>query len=174
MKNKKSILVGLFFAIISVLFFNGIIQYLIFYLADIEVGEFQFTISGLTPITTLPLDLNIYLKSLFIIIPVLINIFFIELLFLLLGKTSSGFMRYSTIVFLILLSGYLIISVFYGLIELILSSSSSSIWERIIELWQLEGNQVFAFVFFVILVLFGYLQIMQKRLMQYLIVSKPE
>ena len=172
MKNVKSLITGATTALFFIFALSGIFQYVVILLFGVDVNGFQLSINGLIPIFVCDENIGNYTFSFLLLLPVLSGILFIELSFFILSKLANGFVRYSTIVFLIIISGHLIVSVFYGLIKLILFPSNLSIWEKLTGVWQLEENQIYGFVFFIILVLFGYLQIMQKRLMQYLIVNK--
>ena len=173
MKNKKSLLIGMMSALLFILFFNGVFQSLIILLLNGSIESFAFTITGFSPIVILETtSYNIYLNSILLLSPMVIYILFMELTLMLLSKTTPDTTRYSLILFLLLLFGYLIIITFYGMIELILFPSTGSLWGRLVQLWELEGGQIYVLVAFILLVLFSYLQITQKRLMQYLVINK--
>ncbi len=174
MRNKKSIIIGSLFAIIFILFLNGMIQYLFALLLGIELEKFQLTISGYTPIWVLDTTANIFLNSIILLSPLVVTIIFIEILFLVLKKSVLGLLRFSTITLSLFLSGYLMLFVFYRLIELILFPTNNSSFGKLVELWQIEGNQIYVVVVFTLVILLTYLQIVQKRIMQYLSVNKDK
>lgn len=101
-------------------------------------------------------------------LPIIINLVFLELSLTLLKKFPQGIFRFSSIVFVLFLVGYLIIFTFYGLIELLLNPFNNSLWSKLTILWVLEETKIYVFIIFVLLALFTYLQFVQKRLMQYL------
>ena len=174
MKNKNPLIFGVLIAAIFLLLINGLLQSLVLYFANINLEQYSVGITGLSPVYTLSDSFNNYTITLFLLLPVLINILSIEFSFLLLSKSKVGMFRKTAITFILLIVGYIIVFVFYGLINLVLSPSNTFLWSRLITLWQLEGNQNFVFIFFIIVLLFSYLQITQKRLMQYLVISKAK
>lgn len=151
MKNKESILIGI---VLSLLFI--------------------FVATGLSSIILIDEAKNIYLNSLLLLAPIIAVVFVIEISFVILGKSKLGLLRYSTIVFLLFISGYLIINIFYGLFRLALFPARNSIWLSLSKLWQLEGNQTYVLLGFILVVTLSYLQIVQKRLMQYISVKEKQ
>jgi hypothetical protein len=168
MKKNKTILLGVLFSIFFLLFVNGFLTYLVLLLLNLEITKYSIAITGVSLKFTLNNGHNIYLNSLILLSPIIINIIVLEFSFLLLKKLKKEAFRNFIISFVLIIIGYIIITIFYGLFELIILDKTHSLWGRLTDLWQLEGNQIFAFIFFVIVVLFAYLQITQKRLMGYL------
>lgn len=152
MKNIKSIIIGATLALISILFLNY----------------------GLSIFLQLITISNIYVNSLLLILPIVLNILIMELSLLFLRQSKQDVSRYSAIVFLIILIGNFILVTFYGMIELVISININSIWGRIVELWQIQGNEIYVLVAFVLLIVLTYVPTVQKRLMQYIIVNKVE
>ena len=171
MKKNKTIIFGVLSAILFLSFINGLLNYLILLSLNIKINEFALAITGVTLDFTLNNSTNIYFNSFLLLFPIIINIIALEFSFSFLKKAEQGAFRNFIISFALIIIGYIIISIFYGLFELIILSNTKSLWGKLTNLWQLEGNQIFAFIFFVIVVLFTYLQITQKRLMGYLIVN---
>jgi len=172
MKNKKSLLIGMISALLFILLLNGVFQSIIILLLNGSIESFTFTITGLSPVVILKSTDNIYLNSFLLLSTMVIYMLFMELTLVLLSKTTPNTTRYSLIFFQLLLLGYLIIITFYGMIELVLSPNTNSLWGRLVQLWELEGGQIYVLVAFVLLLLFSYLQIAQKRLMHYLAINK--
>jgi len=77
----------------------------------------------------------------------------------------------SIIIFILLIIGYVIIFTFYGTIVTMLNPTSNLIWSKLITLWQLSGGKIYVLFFFIIIILFAYFQLIQKRLMKYILVS---
>lgn len=171
MKNKKSLLIGLILAAVVVLFFSGVLQYLLLLFLNVEVEKFHFTMFAFSPTFTLTEYSNIYLNTVLFLFPILINLIILEFCLFLLGKLPLGVWRYSLIVCLVIMAGYIIVFTFYGLIELIIAPQNDSIWTKVIKLWELDGTQIYVFVSLTILAIFTYLQFLQKRLMQYLVLE---
>jgi len=174
MKNKKSIIIGVLLSAAFILFLSGMFQYLFALLLGVELEKFQFTISGYTPIWVLNTTTNIFLNSILLLSPLVVTIIFIEFLFQVLKKSVVGLLRFSIIVFLLFLSGYLMLFVFYSLIELVLFPTNNAPFGKLVQLWQIEGNQIYVVVVFTLVILLTYLQIVQKRVMQYLSVNKEK
>lgn len=168
MKNKKSLLIGIAISLFAVFFLNGVLQSLFLIIFNTDIEKFHFSMSGFSPIFQLNNSLNIYLNSFLLLIPIFINLAFLELSLMLLKKFPQGIFRFSSIVFVLFLVGYLIIFTFYGLIELLLNPFNNSLWSKLTILWVLEETKIYVFIIFVLLALFTYLQFVQKRLMQYL------
>ena len=174
MKNKKSILIGMIIAILFVLFFNGVFQYLFLLFFNTNIENFEFSMLGFFPLVQLEENTNVYINTFLLLLPIIINIIFIELSFSLLNKFPLGVLRYSAIIFILVVIGYVIVFTFYGTIQLLINPLSNSLWSKLISLWQLSGGKVYVLIFFIILVLFAYLQLLQKRLMKFIIIPKKE
>ena len=174
MKNKKSILIGIILAILFILFFNGVFQYLLLLLFNANIEKFEFSMLGFFPTVQLKENINIYINTFFLLLPIIISIIFIELSFTLLNKLPLGVLRYSAIIFILVVMGDVIVFTFYGAIQLLLNPLSNSLWSKLISLWQLSGGKIYVLIFFIILVLFAYLQLLQKRLMKFIVIPKKE
>ena len=173
MKNKKSILIGIILAILFILFFNGVFQYLLLLLFNANIEKFEFSMLGFFPTVQLKENINI-LNRFFLLLPIIISIIFIELSFTLLNKLPLVVLRYSAIIFILVVMGDVIVFTFYGAIQLLLNPLSNSLWSKLISLWQLSGGKIYVLIFFIILVLFAYLQLLQKRLMKFIVIPKKE
>lgn len=144
------------------------LQYLVVSLLGVTVEEVNFSGSGLIPIFNISIENNIYFNSFLIFSKVLISIPFLELGLYLLSKFPMGIYRFVTITSILSFIGYLILTFFYGIISTLVSSSSNSNFTKFIKLLELEENQSFALLFFLLIVFVGYLHLVQKRVMQYL------
>ena len=161
-------MVGFLIALISILLISGILQYLIVHLLGITIEEVTFSSSGLIPIFNVNSEDNIFFNSLLIFSKLLVIISLLELGLLLLSKFPIGIYRFTIISSVLFLVGYLILSFFYGIISTLVLSNSNSNFATLIKLLELEGNQNFALIFFLLIIFVGYLHLVQKRLLQYL------
>jgi hypothetical protein len=168
MKNKKSILIGIFITLIFIFLISGILQYLIFNLLGVTVEELTITSSGLSSVYNVNIENNIYFNSFLLFSKLFISISFLELAIILIAKFPIGIYRFATISFILFLTGYLILSSFYGIISALLSLSSNSNFSKLINILQLEGNQSFALLFFMLIIFVFYLHFVQKRVIRYL------
>lgn len=172
MKNKKPLLIGFFITLFFVFLISGILQYLVITLLGITVEEITFSSSGLTPIFNVNTEDNIFFNSLLIFSKLLILISLLELGILLLSKFPIGIYRFTIISSVLFLVGFLIVSFFYGIISALVLSISNSNFVKFIKLLELEGNQSFALIFFLLIIFVGYLHLVQKRVLQYLNVDE--
>ncbi len=171
MKNMKSILMGVLFALFFIFFFNGVFQYLLAVIVGGDIKRLIFTFSGFSPVIVLTNTTGYLLNSVLSLSPFLITILFIEISFVILSKSELGSLRFSTIVFTLILTGFLMLSLFYGLVQLVLFPINSSPLGKLITVWQIEGNQIYVLIIFIVVMLLAYLQVVQKRIMQYLSVN---
>lgn len=174
MKNRKSILIGIAISLFAIFFLNGVLQSLFLMLFNTDIEKFHFSMSGFSPIFQINSNLNIYVNSFLLLLPIFINLAFLEISLMLLSKFPQGIYRFSSIIFVLFLVGYFIIFTFYGLIELLLNPFNNSLWSKLTTLWVLEGTKIYVFIIFVLVALFTYLQFVQKRLMQYLTLLNSE
>ena len=172
MKNKIPLMVGFLTALLLILLISGILQYLIVHLLGITIEGVTFSSSGLTPIFNVNSEDNIFFNSLLIFSKLLILISLLELGLLLLSKFPIGIYRFATISSVLFFVGYLILSFFYGIISTLVLSDSNSNFVKLIKLLELEGNQSFALIFFLLIIFVGYLHLVQKRVLQYLNVDE--
>ncbi len=168
MSNKKSLLIGILITLIFIFLISGVVQYLVLYFLGVTVEEITFSSSGLKPIFNLGIENSIYFNLFLIFLPLLVSISFLELALLLLTKFPVGIYRFVTITSILSLIGYLILTFFYGIISAIISLTSNSTFAKLINILELEGNQKFALMFFLLILFVGYLHLVQKRVMQYL------
>lgn len=172
MKIQKSIFIGGFLSIIFIVFLNGIIQLGILSGLGINILGYRFSTWGFSPFFEFNNGMSNSLKTFIIVIPLMLNLLFIEIPFLLLKRISAGLYRNTVIIFLLLLTGNLLVVVFYEMIELIINPVTSSRWENLLKIWNFVGNQKYVFVAFIILALFTYLQLVQKRTMKFFNINK--
>ena len=168
MKKKIPLIIGALITLVFIFFISGILQYLILKLLNVSVNDVVFSYSGISPIFTLNNENSNIFNSLVIYSKLLISISLLELGLLLLSKFPIGIYRFSTISSILFLTGYLIISFFYGIISALVLSNSNSDLARLITILGLEGNQFFLLIFFVLIMFVLYLHFVQRRVLQYL------
>ena len=172
MQNKKPLLIGVLTTLLFIFFISGALQYLVVSLLGITIEEVAFSGSGITPIFIISAGSSIYFNVFIIFLKLFISILFLELGLLLLSKFPIGTLRFATITSILSLIGYLILTFFYGIISTLVSASSNSNFAKLIQLLELEQNQRFALLFFLLIIFVGYLHLVQKRVMQYLSVDE--
>lgn len=166
-KNKQAILVGVLAGIIGGFFLPELFQTAIAYLTGAMDFNFSFTVTGLVCNFTLPAQTPIWWGILIYLLPLLCGVIFYEIGMVFLNKSQLGILRYSTIVFEIILAGYIIIYVFYGAISVILKLQDND-WVNTIKLFNFGYESGIIFMFFVIILLSVYLNFSAKRISKFI------
>ena len=168
-KNKNSIIIGFLTGIVTITFLPEIFQSLI----HLIISDFpqSLNFNGLFVLKyNIEADKSLISSIIISGSPFIILIIVSEISFFVLKKTSLGFNRYSLIIYLIILNGFLIIKTFYGCFVIVLQSDllndvfvlSSTLFENI------EGQIVF--VFLLVIILTVYLNLVIKRISNYIII----
>jgi len=79
MKNKKSIFIGVFLAILFVLFINGFFQYFFVLFFNSNIEKYKWSMLGFFPSIELKANTNIYINTFLLLSPIFISIIFLEL-----------------------------------------------------------------------------------------------
>lgn len=171
MKNISSFFGGFSLGLLGVFFLSGLVQYFFanFYIDGVVNLTFSWigiatNISSQNALTPIANTIIVFGKIISLML-------FIELLFGILRKSKIGVVRNSAIIAILFQTGFIIIYLFYEMIFYFVERSNGNIIEEIIQQWNLEGNQIYVLVLFVIMVLFTYLQTVQKRIMKYISVN---
>ena len=167
-KNKKSLVLGVFFSFFLIAFVvplisAGVAQ--IFGIKDIRLNlnfyhiNSNFTMEGKHSFINY---LLVYLSPVFIYAAIQIT------LMVLLRKTPAGTMRFIFIFIILFTSGYLIIDIFYGAFMVILNINSANNWKLFLDHTQFGEMQKIGFMFFSLIVLTGYLNLVAKKIVSYI------
>ena len=165
MRNKTfAVVLGLIAGIISVMYLSESIKILAahFFIN----GEVTIIFHGLKLDVILPFDnLNSFFTIAAVTItPFLSCIFFIEASFFWLNKTSNDHVRGSIIVFQLINIGYIIFAAFMGIISILLPFSFATDWTRFLNDESMSYNQKLIFMFFVLIILLAYINVLTKRI----------
>lgn len=169
--NSRVVIWGTLSGLFSVIFISEFFQALTAVIFNAGFGGFVFFDSVFYCRYSLPDEMSQFLKIIISLSPILYSIISLEISLILLKKTKLGFWRFYLILFIIINAGYLIIKFFYGAFAVILAISEND-WENFIGILKIEGNGKIPVVFFLIVILIAYLNIVSKRLMNYLENSK--
>ena len=165
MKNKTlSVTFGLISGIVAVMYLSELIKILaahLFINGDVTIVFHGLKLDVILPVGTM--------NSFFIIAAVTITpfaacILFIEASFLWLNKTSNDHVRGSIIVFQLINIGYIIFAAFMGIISILLPLSFATDWTRFLNDESLSENQKLIFMFFVLILLLAYINVLTKRI----------
>lgn len=165
MKNKTvAVILGLLFGIVSVMYLSELLK-----IASAHIlinGQVNVSFHGLKLDVILPSGkFNSFFTVAFVTItPFLACIFFIELSFLWLNKTISEHVRGSIIVFQLINIGYIILAAFMGIISIIFPLSIITDWSVFLNDESLSYNQKLIFMFFVLILLLAYINLLTKRI----------
>ena len=169
-KNKSAIAGGLIAAFIVIFFLDDLFQGLCGYLFNAVPINFEFGWTGLTVVINLANVNFIFSKIIIILSPVISIILSIELSHYFLKKLPLGFFRFSILVFQLILAGYLMITVFYGAVSILLKSEVNNIWVNLATVFELSEGKEIVLIFLMVIILFGYLNLIQKRISNYITV----
>ncbi len=164
--NKKTIAValGLIAGIISVMYLSEAIKIIAAHL--FINGDVNIKLHGLKLDVILPVgNLNSFFTIAAVTVtPFLACILFIEASFLWLNKASNDHVRGSIIVFQLINIGYIIFASFMGILSVLLPFSFATDWTRFLNDESLSYNQKLIFMFFVLIILLAYINVLTKRI----------
>lgn len=167
-KNKSSLFTGVFAGLFVCLFCTQFIQGLLAKLSGAEEISFEFSRYLFSAQFLLPGDLTSISYIVILTSHILSLIFFSELAVWGLKKTRLGFYRYSLILFLIIISGYMIINIFYGAFSVFVNIDLNNTWLLLSEYLGITGPSKISYMFFVIILLIAYLNLISRRLLKYI------
>ena len=167
-KNKSSILSGLLLGITTIYFFTELFQGFVAYLFGAENLIYSMKGFFFSADFILPGELN-SLSYIFILTSnVIFIIVLIEFTMLGLKKTGLGFYRYSLILFQLVMVGYLIVNIFYGAFSIFINVDLNNNWLLLSEYLGINGPSKIAYMFFVVLILLAYLNMVSRRIQKYI------
>lgn len=164
MKKIYSVILGLVAGLVTVLVLDQLFKGLIAY---IEVGSsVQILFRGIRLNVEFPAEnvKSFFIFSAIIISPFVLSLFLIEITLAVLGRLSSDHVRSAVIVFQIINIGYLIFAAVLGILSVALHTASSSEWSLLLDYGGLSYNQKLIFVFLIMFLLLGYINILTKRI----------
>lgn len=160
MKNKKALILGLSSGIISIaalpLLFQSIMALILGIDFNLNGGTFEITGKA-----SIILSAIVYAAS-----PVSLFIE-IELCAFLLRKVPPGNFRYSLIMIILIIVGYLIISIFYGAFSVLLQASPDNLWVKLVTVLEIHETGRMVFMFFILLIFTGYLGSLGRIIKEY-------
>lgn len=168
MKKIYSVILGLAAGLITVLILDQLFKGLIAY---IEVGSsVHILFRGIRLNVEFPVEevKNFFILSAITISPFIFSLFLLEITLLFLSKVSSEHVRSALIVFQIINIGYLIFAAVLGILSVILRTASSTDWSLLLSYGDLSYNQKLLFVFLIMFILLGYINILTKRIRKYI------
>jgi hypothetical protein len=166
-KNKGSIVIGSLSGLITVLFLSELFQGLLALVFAKEVG---FAFSGLNFFADFVIEegKSILVYILLFASPLLLSILAVELSMIIMKRSPLGPARFSTIVFQLINLGYIIITLFYGAISILLRVNLLNDWVRMTNYLGIEGGERYPLVFFFLIILIMYLNLVTKRISGYI------
>lgn len=165
MTNKSlAVIIGLICGIISVLYLSESLKIIAAHI--IINGNVSVIFHGLKLDVILPVgNMNSFFSIASVTVtPFAACVFFIELSFIWLNKTSNDHVRGSLIVFQLINIGYIIFAAFMGIISVIMPISFATDWTRFLNDDSISYNQKLIFMFFVLILLLAYTNVLTKRI----------
>jgi hypothetical protein len=105
---------------------------------------------------------------LIIISPLIFSLLVIELSSFILKKLEKEFFRINLILYILINIGYLIFNILLGIFALILRSSYTNDWGRFLDTTGYSYNEKLVFMFFVMVILFAYLNYTTKKMKNFI------
>lgn len=96
--------------------------------------------------------------------PYLLSIILIEISLMILTKTTNDRFRSSVIIYQLVNIGYLIFTTVLGILTLVLKASVSTNWSRLMEFGNYSRGEKIMFMFFILILLLTYINILTKRI----------
>lgn len=164
MNNKKSVFLGIASGFISIFILANLIQFL-FYYFWID-GNFTITLSGLNIMT--PNEMSKIQTIIIISVPLFYIFSTIEFAVNLLKYQTVGSTRFALLIFILLNVGYLIVNVFYGAFNIILSRDGYNGWVILTRNLEMSEHGSLFFIILIILLLVNYLRKFNKVVLEYI------
>lgn len=164
MKKIYSVFIGIIAGLVTVLILDQLFKGLIAYIAAGSGSYLSF--SGIKlGVNFIAGNVNsFFLLSAVIISPFVFSLLLIEISLYWLSKTANDHLRSSLIVFQIINIGYLIFAVVLGIFSVLLNTTLSTDWSPLLNHPDLSYNQKLIFMFLVMFILLGYINILTKRI----------
>ena len=171
MKNKSSIFTGILTAIISLLFLPELFQLLVATILGVQnTLDFWLFIPRITLINAI--DTQLWSAIITGFAPFLYLIIICETGSFILSKTYAGFYRYSLIIFLLINIGYLLVYSFSNSVIVILNLQIITDWKSILVSAGIKDLKYLIYIFFIIILTAGYLNLITKRVLKYVNVQE--
>lgn len=167
-KNKISLILALFLAILQIILMKELFQMGIAEIFGAAKSSFQFNFPSFSyyfePVATNSL---IGLMVLYFS-PYIYIISSVEISSILLKKVPLGGGRFFLLIFILLQIGYMLVHIFYSAVILILNPGIQNDWIALSLYWGLSDSERFIFAFGVIFLFVFYLNMSTKRLLKYI------
>lgn len=166
-KNKKSIFIGLLLGSITVLFLSELFQALIALVLAKDVS-LEFAGVNFYAFFNCAEGKSFLTYILLFASPLLFSVLAVEISMIIMKRSPLGPYRFVSIVFQLIALGYIIISLFYGAISILLEVNLTNDWVKMAKLLGIEGGERFVLVFFFLIILIMYLNLVTKRIGGYI------
>ena len=170
MSTKKSfnkvylVLFSLIVGLISVLIINELFKGLVAYIITGSKIDFVFRgimLDARVPVTELH---SLASYTAIFLSPYLMSIILIEISLMMLSRISSDRFRSSLIIYQLVNIGYLIFTTVLGILTFVLKASVSTNWSTLMEFGNYTQGQKIMFMFFILILLLTYINILTKRI----------
>ncbi len=164
MKKTYSIITGFIAGLFAVLFLDQLFKGLLASLFLNEKINIYFT--GIRLAVNFPIkDIhNFFIYILLIISPFVLSILMVEVTLIWHNRISNNFLRTSILIFQLINVGYLIFTAVLGLFSILFQTTIQTDWSMLLSQGGLSYNQKLIFMFFVLFILLGYINILTKRI----------
>lgn len=161
MKKIFAVFTGLAGGLFSVLFLNQLFKWLV---ASCFVYRPELLFRWFYPSLNIKFaGLPFFPMLLIIVSPLLFSLVMIELSSLALKKLEKEFFRINMMFYIFINIGFLIFNILLGIVALIFRSSYANDWGMFLEASGYSYNEKLVFMFFVMVILFAYLNYATKK-----------
>lgn len=164
MKKTYSIITGLISGLLAVLFLDQLFKGWVANLFLNDKVTIYFKGFGLK--VTFPIQeiQSFFLYAVIIISPFILSIVMVEATLILHNKLSNNFWRNAIIVFQLINLGFLIFTATIGLFSILLQTTFQTDWSLLLSHGSLSYDQKLVFMFLILFILLGYLNILTRRI----------
>ncbi|MBI9072457.1 MAG: hypothetical protein JEY94_12725 [Melioribacteraceae bacterium] len=167
-ENMGSIIAGLAAGLLFSVYITELLQFAIASL--FATNNLHLNLTGINIYSLFYVEETLELQSIIAVYlsPYFCTIFITEIILYFLKKTEVGFSRFSMIIFLIMITGYIIISVFYGSIITILEYHSFNDVTLFFAQLKLTPLVEIGIIFLIVFLTLGYVSSVFKRVQSYI------
>jgi hypothetical protein len=164
LKKTYSIIAGLIAGLLSVLFLDQLFKGLLANLFLNEEVKIYFTGLRLTVYFPTSEIHSFFLYAVLIISPFILSILMVEATLIWHNKIPNNYLRMSIIIFQLINIGYLIFTAVIGLFSILLHTTFQTDWSMLLNHGSLSYDQKLLFMFLILFIFLGYINILTKRI----------
>jgi hypothetical protein len=167
-KNKPSVIVGSFLGFLTVLYVPEFVQYLSAIIFGFEKAGLSFNFLYLIAVFELDPLAGAFINGIVILMPLIILFLISQLVSTQMSKIALGPIRYSLMLYQLILVGYVLFYLFYQAITIIINIDNTSDFVKLANLFGLQHPYNIFGIFFIIFILAVYININARKISKYI------